>query len=1211
MPSWKKVLISGSDAALNSLNISSALTASGLIYPTTDGTSGQVLTTDGSGQLSFSSISGGGLGSTTKLNQTVAATTWSFAHNLGEKFPVVNVYDSNDEIIIPQRIDAIDNNNMLIYFSSARTGTAAAVVGGTAISASYALTASYVEGIVNSFPYTGSAQITGSLAVTGSVVSTGGFTGSLQGNANTSTTASYALTASYLEGLVDPFPYTGSAKITGSLEVTGSIRATLGFTGSLLGNASTATSASYALNATTASYALTASNAQNAQDILIYVKNISGTQIDKGKVVRISGSTGDNALIVTASYTDDANSANTLGITYQNIPNDSFGYVITEGTLIGINTDAFVAGQLLYLGPAGSIIGTAPIAPLHGVRLGEVLRVQQNNGSMYVRIDNGYELGELHDVRDTSNINSHGDLLIKSGSVWTNSRQLTGSYGLTGSLSATSFTGSLQGNAATATSASLATTASYVLNAVSSSYALIADNLTTGSKTISGDLTVTGRVTAEEFHTEFVSSSIIYRSGSTKFGDTSDDVHAFTGSLEVQGSLTGSLFGTASWATNAVNATSASYALSASSAPYSGLTGAVPTWNQNTTGTAATASYVQNAVSASHALTSSIARNATSSSYAVNSTTASYALTASFLEGYISPFPFTGSAAITGSLQVTGSVTATSFIKSGSTGAYLKDDGSTSTALNSRVETNFIATANQTTFPLTYEIGQLDVYYNGSKLYPDEFAATNGTSIVLAQPATLGAQISTVKYVAALTTTSIRNESTFNTTAGQTTFNVNYTPGQVDVFYNGSKLNVSEFTATNGTSVVLGFACAANESIAIVSYVNQVSGASGTTGYIPRFTGAASFGNSLIKQETAGYISLTTDVNQPSLDILNSNANGSGVRSITVADSIYGEADSGIGVSGVSNSGIGLQSYSYSGKGLDVIAGSGVIATFSSGGGERLRILNNGNVGIGVSAPTTRLDIGNGTLTAPTLRGRTYTLSNVASQNPNLVNGTGFNSIPVRVGDVIDFPFSQTRTVIGVTDTQLTLNANWSVSFAGSNVEGRGGIVFETNNAERMRMTAGGNLLLRTTTDSGYQCTMNTTAGNLFYFTLGSGNVQMFMGSNSDFYISTNNGQGVRLPVGATSWSAYSDIRLKNVTGKIINALSDVDTLSAIKFRLKSDESNIDRVGLIAQEVQKVLPEAVDEDQTGMLSVRYTELIPLLVASIQELKAEIEILKNK
>ena len=56
--------------------------------------------------------------------------------------------------------------------------------------------------------------------------------------------------------------------------------------------------------------------------------------------------------------------------------------------------------------------------------------------------------------------------------------------------------------------------------------------------TITGSLVVTGDITAEQFHTEIQSASIIYRSGSTKFSDSQDDTHSFTGSLELSGSTT-------------------------------------------------------------------------------------------------------------------------------------------------------------------------------------------------------------------------------------------------------------------------------------------------------------------------------------------------------------------------------------------------------------------------------------------------------------------------------------------------------------------------------------------------------------------------------------------------------------------------------------------------------------------------------------------------
>ena len=95
--------------------------------------------------------SGGGLtvtGSTPRLTQTVAATTWSFAHNLGTQFPGFEVFDQNDYVVIPAGIYAIDENNAEIYFATPSTGVAIANFSGingvvpSATSASYAATAS-------------------------------------------------------------------------------------------------------------------------------------------------------------------------------------------------------------------------------------------------------------------------------------------------------------------------------------------------------------------------------------------------------------------------------------------------------------------------------------------------------------------------------------------------------------------------------------------------------------------------------------------------------------------------------------------------------------------------------------------------------------------------------------------------------------------------------------------------------------------------------------------------------------------------------------------------------------------------------------------------------------------------------------------------------------------------------------------------------------
>jgi hypothetical protein len=114
----------------------------------------------------------------------------------------------------------------------------------------------------------------------------------------------------------------------------------------------------------------------------------------------VSGATGDNALISLASATSDPSSSKTLGLTAEAIANDAFGYVIEAGYLTDIDTSATTAGAAVWLGDtAGSLSFVNPPAkPSHAVYLGVVVRVQAINGSILVKVQNGYELDELHDV---------------------------------------------------------------------------------------------------------------------------------------------------------------------------------------------------------------------------------------------------------------------------------------------------------------------------------------------------------------------------------------------------------------------------------------------------------------------------------------------------------------------------------------------------------------------------------------------------------------------------------------------------------------------------------------------------------------------------------------------------------------------------------------------------------------------------------------------
>lgn len=247
-------------------------------------------------------------------------------------------------------------------------------------------------------------------------------------------TASLALTASFYSGSVTSASYALTASYVLNA-VSSSFSTTASYTTQAL-SSSYALTASYVLNAVSSSYAATASYSQNAADVILTVLNQSGAQINKGAVVRISGSNNasNTPRIALADYTNDSLSANTLGIVTNNIANGATGTVLTEGMFLGYDTSTpgWTSGQLVYLGASGSITGSAPLAPLHAVRLGQVIRVQSNNGSIYIRIDNGYELDELHDLLIQNPIN--GNLLTRSGSVWINSNRLTGSYELSGSI---------------------------------------------------------------------------------------------------------------------------------------------------------------------------------------------------------------------------------------------------------------------------------------------------------------------------------------------------------------------------------------------------------------------------------------------------------------------------------------------------------------------------------------------------------------------------------------------------------------------------------------------------------------------------------------------------------------------------------------------------------------------------------------------------------
>jgi len=384
----------------------------------------------------------------------------------------------------------------------------------------------------------------------------------------------------------------------------------------------------------------------------------------------------------------------------------------------------------------------------------------------------------------------------------------------------------------------------------------------TGSVNVSGSFTSTGTLTAQTLVVQTITSSVVYSSGSNIFGNDLANTQVLTGSVSITGSLavngsnavlsnqTSSM--SASYAANATsasyaaNATSASYATTASFSLNVPITASYAN-NANSASyanNATSASYANNATSASYATTASFSLNVPiTSSYADNANSASYALsasfatTASYLTGYISPFPFTGSAIISGSLTVTGSVAVSNLSGSGVRYLIADDSGSVtaqsaSAALKSTQA--FTSTAGQTTFAVTngYSTGYVDVFINGSKLATAEFTDTSGTNIVLATGSFINDTVEVVKYTpaAGVTNNVLRQLTTFTASAAQTVFSASYTPGLLDIFYNGARLTPADFTANNGTFFTLATASAANDILDVLVYSYQVGAFSGIGG---------------------------------------------------------------------------------------------------------------------------------------------------------------------------------------------------------------------------------------------------------------------------------------------------------------------------------------------------------------------------------------------
>ena len=160
----------------------------------------------------------------------------------------------------------------------------------------------------------------------------------------------------------------------------------------------------------------------SAEKEVLEVRNSSGSSIPKGSVVYINGATGQLPTITLADADTEATSSKTIGLTLEEISNNSNGRIIISGTFTDVDTSAFADGNTLWLSStAGQMVAnTPPAKPSNSVFIGYVAYAHPSNGKIVVAIQNGYEIDELHNVVITSP--SQGDVLTYNAvtGIWVN-----------------------------------------------------------------------------------------------------------------------------------------------------------------------------------------------------------------------------------------------------------------------------------------------------------------------------------------------------------------------------------------------------------------------------------------------------------------------------------------------------------------------------------------------------------------------------------------------------------------------------------------------------------------------------------------------------------------------------------------------------------------------------------------------------------------------
>ena len=160
---------------------------------------------------------------------------------------------------------------------------------------------------------------------------------------------------------------------------------------------------------------------QIGQELPVLVKHADNTELTNGKVVYQFNSDGSNVTVKYASATAESTSSKTFGVMTESATGGAKAFCTTFGYVRNINTSALTEGAMIWLSEtAGEMTTTRPSQPAHGVVVGRCIRQHATEGVIFVSIQNGFELDELHDVLITSKANNEFIVYESATNLWKN-----------------------------------------------------------------------------------------------------------------------------------------------------------------------------------------------------------------------------------------------------------------------------------------------------------------------------------------------------------------------------------------------------------------------------------------------------------------------------------------------------------------------------------------------------------------------------------------------------------------------------------------------------------------------------------------------------------------------------------------------------------------------------------------------------------------------